>query len=448
MVDDNLETALQKVDQQFKKWTRRQLSTLGKILIVKVFGISMLTYLMQTIVLNETHYKKINHVLFKFIWNRHYLAAKAPERISREIVSKPVRAGGLGLIDIGQLDKALKIKAYGRLINTRHPFLGLIRNKVDMDCFFYSLCRTKIEPMSEASAGIVSSIRCGLWEDNTVITNRFYVLMLKNLKLTKILNEVGKISIAFRLLWNQGKRKIADLSLRDLQSLRPFIKRSLYDHATSTVNLQNIPALQGDDLYDYIYNGKIFKRIINMSSKEIRESRMQSDAICVYKLGLIMTPRESATWLYNLNKVQSTQLKNYALLTLHGAMYSNERCYRFGMRDDPNCPRCDGIETISHKILECDYVKRIWSDLIARSSTIVPEIDATADGLEQIFIVTANPDSLMMTLHLEVLMTILRLRQDMNYLIRPRILVNSAIKKLILCERKQLDKEILRTLLR
>ena len=41
------------------------------------------------------------------------------------------------MIDIVKLDKSLKLKSLGRLENTRHPFLRMIRVNTDTSCSFY-----------------------------------------------------------------------------------------------------------------------------------------------------------------------------------------------------------------------------------------------------------------------------------------------------------------------
>ena len=67
----------------------------------------------------------------KFIWNQHYLAAKVPEQIKREIVNKQEKYGGFGMLDVSELDSSLKSKAIGRLIQSKHPFLSLIKASLD-----------------------------------------------------------------------------------------------------------------------------------------------------------------------------------------------------------------------------------------------------------------------------------------------------------------------------
>ena len=55
---ENADNVCQKMDKHFKAWSRRGLSTLGKILIVKTFGISQIIYSMQSIVLSLESIKK------------------------------------------------------------------------------------------------------------------------------------------------------------------------------------------------------------------------------------------------------------------------------------------------------------------------------------------------------------------------------------------------------
>ena len=92
--------------------------------------------------------KKINLVLYKFIWNRHFLAAKAPERINRKIVNTPLKLGGLGMLDVNELDASLKIKLLGRFLETRHPFLRLICSFLNLNCFFNPKCTTDLDPFT------------------------------------------------------------------------------------------------------------------------------------------------------------------------------------------------------------------------------------------------------------------------------------------------------------
>ena len=165
MIDANVNAVVRKVDAILRKWSARHLSLLGKIFIVKTFGISQVVYLLQSMVLNDDHFKKLNGIFYKFIWNRHYLAAKAPERIKREIVNKPVKLGGLGMLDLAVLDKGLKLKAFARLTVSNHPFLKKIYEKINLSYFFFPESNFELERVSYIGTQLLKEIRLGLIGD-------------------------------------------------------------------------------------------------------------------------------------------------------------------------------------------------------------------------------------------------------------------------------------------
>ena len=78
MLQINVLKATERMERTFSNWSRRGLSILGKIIIAKTFGISQVIFLMQSLSFTTEHFKKINALLYKFIWNRHFHASKAP----------------------------------------------------------------------------------------------------------------------------------------------------------------------------------------------------------------------------------------------------------------------------------------------------------------------------------------------------------------------------------
>ena len=57
---NNVEATSRKIENQLKRWSRRYLSILGKVLIVKTFGISQIIYLMQSMCLKPEDFKLFN----------------------------------------------------------------------------------------------------------------------------------------------------------------------------------------------------------------------------------------------------------------------------------------------------------------------------------------------------------------------------------------------------
>ena len=201
---NNVEATSRKIENQLKRWSRGYLSILGKVLIVKTFGISQIIYLMQSMCLKSEDFKLLILLLYKFIWNKNYQAAKAPERIRREIVNKPVKLGGLGMLDIKLLDESLKLKALGRLLETDHPYLKLVRNKLVLDDFFNPNLTTKIDEMAQRGVKLLSLDRNLLLKRETLDGQANFIRALKSIQVRRILGRNGVNSLAWFNLRRTG----------------------------------------------------------------------------------------------------------------------------------------------------------------------------------------------------------------------------------------------------
>ena len=100
----NVDNVMDRIQTQCRRWSNHRLCLLGRILILKTFGISQIVFLMQSIKLDGADF---NGIMYKFLWNRNFNAAKAPERISREIINLPIKLGGFGMLNIEALDAGI-----------------------------------------------------------------------------------------------------------------------------------------------------------------------------------------------------------------------------------------------------------------------------------------------------------------------------------------------------
>ena len=452
LVETNVASAIKKMDHQLKRWSRRQLSTLGKILICKTFAISQLIYIMQTLVLNETHFKRANQILYKFIWNRHYHHAKAPERINRSITNSRIKTGGLGMLDVAALDKSLKLKSVGRLMCTRHPMLIKIRNFIDYNQFFFPNVRTTIDPFSNKAVEFLGTLRRDCWENQRLNNNVAYVRLLLDAKAITTVNAAGRLSLGFRLIWNAGKRKLGQLTEPELNLIGRFMHPGLVNQCRHIIRnnyarIADPTALGNLNTIDTVFVKGKAMRLSDLSSKKIREELSTNDVITEFKIGLNLEENLARTWLLNVSKLTNTLHKNHLLLAVHKALYSKERCFRYGLIDDPDCPRCDMVETLAHKIYECEYSKKIWNEVIKLTTKLENNVATEVDRLKQIFAAVQGTDPTIISIHAETLLTIVRLKQDAEFLVHPRILAENIVKKLIKLENSLNVKEKLTNIL-
>ena len=441
ITDANVDNVCRKIEKQLKSWSTRQLTVLGKILIVKTFGISQIIYLMQSMSLSDSHFKKLNHLLFKFIWNRHFLAAKAPERISREIMNKSIKLGGLGMLNIAELDASLKLKALGRLFESNHPFLISVRNKLDQSDFFAPKLETSLDEMSLEALRLLTQDRNQLLDRNDLDTNTLFLKSIKSVRLSRILNRNGHNSIAWFNIRRQGKTRIGNLSINELRSLEFFFPRNIITHARAAINLPNNINVDVNLDGCQLVNGK-FVKLGKLSSKAIRTSRSNNVPITSFKIGTSISTRDSLNWSLVLRKLTSVKHKDNLLRLAHGELYSKERLHRYRLVDSPDCPRCDQIESLTHKYFECPYVKEIWKKTFLITDKSRQHFDPNESIKNKALGQVTNPNRTLLTIHAEIISRIRRLKEtEANLLTLPKLFVKNSIEWVLRREINEQHKE-------
>ena len=446
MKDSNVANVGKKMERHLRSWSGRSLTILGKILILKTYGISQLIYLSQSMCLSETHFKKLNGILYKFIWNRHFLAAKAPERISRILTNKPIKLGGLGMLDISELDSSLKLKALGRLKSTSHPFLCLIRNKLNLDEFFFPMDKLKLEEVASKAVELIRSDRQNLWKVRDLNSNRQYLNAVKSSKIWSALSPNGRLSLAYLRIRLRGLTYLDELNRVELDSLRPFLNPDLSRVLTETSRInRNFVAGVDPINYSMVHNLKFYD-LNNLSSKQIRTFRTNKEPVRDLKIGVTLDPTQGRNWGHNLAKITSTKHKDVLLRLAHGELYSKERLHRYRLIDSPDCSRCGHIETLKHKFVECPYARAIWTKALALTDRIKTHRDSN-EPLPNRILCSTFPNPTVMTIHAEILLRIKGLREDQNFLLRPIVIIKNALKLIIKRESSTDVKEVIAQLL-
>ena len=189
-----------------------------------------------------------------------------------------------------------------------------------------------------------------------------YVSAVRAIKLINCIKPQFKNNISVFLLNRAGKLEIGHLNRVNLEHISRLLRENVpIDHLRYSISLR-LPGLD-DQLRRLHYSKRKWVDLGKLTSKELREARCQEVPMCVFKNGLLLNPSECINWLNNLRRLTSTGHKNAVLRAIHGDIYSQERLFRFGLSDTPNCKTCGEIETINHKILECEYAATRWEAL-------------------------------------------------------------------------------------
>ena len=135
-----------------------------------------------------------------------------------------------------------------RLLETEHPFLKLIRNKIDLTDFFFPKCLHNVDGLSIEGLNLLRGIRHKLASNPKLTSNRKYVAVVKDIRLANVISRIGKNSIAYFSARRAGIERIGDLTERQLNSLEHFTDNNL----TGTIKL--VHRLAGDQ--NFINSGE------------------------------------------------------------------------------------------------------------------------------------------------------------------------------------------------
>ena len=114
----NVEPKIKQLERICGMWEKRHLSLIGKITVLKSFGLPLFIYLMQSIGLDEIYFKRINSIMFKFLWKTNSNEQqKVIERVKREHLFKSNDLGGLSMFDITKMQYSFYLKWADKLIS-------------------------------------------------------------------------------------------------------------------------------------------------------------------------------------------------------------------------------------------------------------------------------------------------------------------------------------------
>ena len=114
MIPINYNKYTAQLQQTLVAWSKRFLTPIGKITVIKTFAISKLIHLYLTLPLPKDHVTNINKILFSFVWS------KKPDKLKRVLIKKSYNNGGLNMLELEKFIQALKLSWIKRLTNSAH----------------------------------------------------------------------------------------------------------------------------------------------------------------------------------------------------------------------------------------------------------------------------------------------------------------------------------------
>ena len=381
-IDENWTGRIEKLTRIIQLWSKRDLSIMGKNVIVNFFLVSQLIYVMQSIGLPEKVLIDVNRLFYKFIWQKRFSNRKAFEKVKRVIVEGNIEDGGLKMVNVVHLQKAFYLQWVGKLAKSREekwthiPRWWFSKLANGFGVFNFN-CRSKdVKGLDKIKNGFWKAVLCTLTTDNEINSENVYFQQLWNNSLIQY-----KYNLLFYPQWKrQGIEYIKDITKDNEKRLLTLeeIKQIIVSNRGSTV-------LD----YNAIINA-IPKHWLDWISANKQTTELEIDQVTIKKLDqylkkptdllkLIVNkdniiPCSVGFWQHKLQihitdcnwNLAKKCTKEIRLLVLHWKILhniypTNILLHRMEISENRNCKFCtDEIDYIEHFFWSCGKINLIW----------------------------------------------------------------------------------------
>ena len=131
IVNINYNERILKIKKLIKIWSKRNLTVIGKISVVKTLILPVLNHLIITLP-NPTQdiLKKVNELIFTFIWS------SPVHRVKKELLQKDFCEGGLKMINLNLFILALKTTWVRKLFRTECKWDNILFSTINQEKLF------------------------------------------------------------------------------------------------------------------------------------------------------------------------------------------------------------------------------------------------------------------------------------------------------------------------
>jgi len=387
----NISSKIAKMKQLLNSWRCRSLSLIGKILIVKVFGLSQLIYFLQTCHINDSDLKLIDSSIFSFIWSAK--TSRPNDKVKRSVLKCCSTDGGLKAPDIFSLNRALKFKKWLRTTqNLSHPA------SIAQDRFLFQEGIVDKFPQEIQKQTLVR-LSCAFYRMSLETNNLLSNINYKELYYSHAKNEVSPEQLTFLashplatsiyLQNNQNRlrilRRTSLMGISNLGALINFHKNNPQGLAWLEIQqcLRAFPKLwikllnERDDwtlnsyTNEFIYIGKHkWQNGVYIATRQIRQLLTKQNETPIEKADLAHKHQLDHDLLHNtpsnpfvVSGLNSAYMKTFQYKILHRAYTTRSKLYMYKIIDSPVCPFCEEADdNFEHALYKCNLSKQTWTN--------------------------------------------------------------------------------------
>jgi hypothetical protein len=378
-----------KMNNHFAQWSKRSLSLLGKIQIIKTFGLSQFLYALAIVDLLPVHWKLINNLVAKFLWNKNYAGNRAPNRIRNDIINNDTNSGGFGMIKLDEVVNCIRLRRFSLLEEGfHHPVRQLQICLGSREHLRNSSTHTiYIDPTTETATNMISTHNFKAYAEYDTDNLEWDRILRLKLCSTKLINIIprnkrnSRTAAHFRRIGIYTVHELLEAVDVDKMDLLAICKPELVNVLRELLQLDHldhdfddIRQLRNHILYDSI--GYKWVNGAKLTSRQIRNLCYKTELITNTKSGQF-DPAEAAALYKKVCKISSVTLRTKILRLIHGDVFCGTRLVKFGIADIDTCIRCFETETINHLLINCPYSQTVWTLLGINANSFNSILDSS-----------------------------------------------------------------------
>ncbi len=389
-IEENWQTRISRCESIIKSWSNRNLSLLGKIVLVKTLLASQFVYLMQCMFLPTDVLHKLNSLFFRFVWGKAGvditdLSRRITERVKREVMTLRYEDGGLNMVDMFSFQKLLCFKWILRLSKNPTGRWSYIPR------YFYDKLGMGISVLN-------SNTKFESFRGISGFFPSFYKQLLQVWLDLKEKNPNRNLNNSAQLLWNNDDFRYRGNTLfikrwidhgiffvSDVMAENgTFDKESVLGHMGDTgltqfeinivkngimgCNVDNI--WQEKDCNVYLNN----EPLCSMKPEQFRvslKSCIRRQALYATKIWIDGSTLSEENWCLARQVTSQTKLLMLQWKILQSIYPTRQVLFRMGLVENNLCLTCNTIDTMSHFFWSCVDVNRLWQTVEREIITIV-----------------------------------------------------------------------------
>ena len=387
----NHKVKLKSIETILNCWRVRNLSLVGKICVIKTLLLPQLLYLFSVLCIKipKSFFKRLNSLLFKFIWNN------GSDRVKRQLMCNDFSIGGLRMIDPYVFSIAQKMLWVKLLLDENYQSLWKVIEISHLNKFCPKKNMLWHAHAPPCVLDKLSSSQLAESLQTWYIFRENFVKLEWNIPFTSIgdcqtiwynknINSKSKKYYFYQDWLDKGIVFISDLLNPPLPGSKLFEELILEfdisprDRRKYNFLMKNIPedwleipvhvtGLTPDMIFDKIKTKLLStKKIPKYAYGVILETRVPEKQI---KHWGNFSDSDGDNWekihINNFKSTIITRVRSFYFKLFHRAIALNNFLYKIKRKDAPDCVFCSSVpETYIHLFVECPVVKTIWDQMI------------------------------------------------------------------------------------